>query len=113
MNDRGRGAEQRAADFLQAHGLHIVERNWHCRYGEIDLVARDGATLVFVEVRQRSSRLHGGAAESITAAKQRKLTAAARMYLARFADDTPCRFDALLIESAGACEWIRDAFAAE
>lgn len=88
----------------------MVERNWSCRFGEIDLIAWHGATLVFVEVRQRASRSHGSAAESITLAKQRKLTAAASLYLRKLGRDTPCRFDALLLDGDNDCEWIRDAF---
>jgi putative endonuclease len=110
LNLRGREAESRAADFLRTHGLTILERNWRCRFGEIDLVARDGRTLVFVEVRARASRSHGGAAESISAAKRRRLTATANYYLARCRSEQPCRFDALLIEAEGRIEWVRNAF---
>lgn len=110
MNPLGREAESRAAAFLRAQGLNIIERNWHCRFGEIDLVARDGETLVFVEVRARGSRSHGGARGSISAAKRRRLTATASYYLARRRIDEPCRFDALLIEAEGRIEWIRNAF---
>ena len=110
MNQLGRDAESRAADFLHAQGLRIVERNWRCRFGEIDLVARDGSTLVFVEVRARASRAHGGAAESISRAKRRRLTATANFYLACCRTQQPCRFDALLIEAEGRIEWIRNAF---
>ena len=110
MNPLGREAESRAAEYLRAKGLKILERNWRCRFGEIDLVARDGPTLVFVEVRARASRTHGGAAGSISAAKRRRLTATANYYLSRCRSDEPCRFDALLIEAEGRIEWIRNAF---
>lgn len=110
MSTLGRLAEERAAEYLRARGLTILARNWRSRFGEIDLIARDGATLVFVEVRARSSRSHGGAAASITAAKQRKLTATAHQYLARVGLDAPARFDAMLIEAEGEISWIRDAF---
>ena len=110
MNPLGREAESRAADFLGAQGLQILERNWRCRFGEIDLVARDGQTLVFVEVRARGSRGHGGAAESISAAKRRRLTATANYYLLRCRSEQPCRFDALLIEAECRIEWVRNAF---
>lgn len=113
MNERGRQAEALAAAFIERRGLAIVARNWRCRFGEIDLIARDGRALVFIEVRARASRSHGGAAESIGASKRRKLLAAANLYLTSVGLDTPCRFDALLIESAGAIEWIRDAFRAD
>ncbi len=68
MSERGRHAESLAAAFLQQRGLKLVERNYRCRFGEIDLVAREGKTLVFVEVRMRTSARFGGAAASITAA---------------------------------------------
>ena len=68
MNNRGKDAEERAARSLEGQGLHIIERNYRSRYGEIDLIARDGVTLVFVEVRARSTNTFGGAAASITAA---------------------------------------------
>jgi putative endonuclease len=73
-------------------------------------VLLDGATLVFVEVRQRSHRTFGGAAESITARKRDKLIATARHFLARQRNLPPCRFDAVLVDGEGRIEWIRDAF---
>ena len=113
MNERGREAEARAAAFLEAQGLTVVARNWRCRFGEIDLVARDGGTLVFVEVRARASRAFGGAAESIGRLKRRKLIAAANLYLATRRIDRPCRFDAVLLEGGDRIRWVRDAFQAE
>ncbi|MPZ43429.1 MAG: YraN family protein [Betaproteobacteria bacterium] len=113
MNERGRETERQAAEFLQGQGMRIVARNWRCRFGEIDLVARDGSTLVFVEVRARASRAFGGAAESIDYAKRRKLVAAANLYLAARKLDAACRFDAVLIEADGHMRWVRDAFRAD
>ena len=108
---RGRDAEATAASFLESHGLTIIERNYRCRLGEIDLVAREGATTVFVEVRQRRSSSFGGAAASITAAKRSKLLRAARHYMSRLRTFPLCRFDALLIEGEPPrIEWIRNAF---
>ena len=78
----GRAAEDRALKELSEAGLSLVARNFRCRLGEIDLVMREGDTLVFVEVRQRRSARFGDAAESVTAAKQRKLQAAAALFLA-------------------------------
>src|ERR1044072_679376 len=75
---RGVAAEELAAAFLQEHGLRIIARNYRCRLGEIDLVALERGTTVFVEVRQRSSSAFGGAAASITARKQARLIRAAR-----------------------------------
>jgi len=110
MNLRGADAEARAAKHLRACGLAIIARNWRCRFGEIDLIARDGDTLVFVEVRSRASADFGGARASIDTAKQRKLAATASHYLARTGTAAPCRFDAVLIEGDRAPEWVRDAF---
>ena len=112
MSRRGEDGEAIAAQFLERRGLRLIERNYRCRYGEIDLVVRDGATLVFVEVRQRTGSGFGGAAESITAAKRRRLLAAARHYLARHDTAPPCRFDALLLGGGPdpRIDWIRDAF---
>ena len=113
MNNRGKDAEARAATFLESHGLHIIERNYRGRYGEIDLIARDGATLVFVEVRARGSDAFGGAAASITASKREKLTRTALQYLAQLGRTPLCRFDAVLLGNTTApIEWIRDAFSA-
>ena len=81
---RGRGRARRRwpPNTSSRHGLAIVTRNFRTRHGEIDLIARDGDTLVFVEVRLRRSANFGGAAASITAAKRARLVAAARDYLA-------------------------------
>ena len=108
---RGKQGEGMAARFLERQGLHILVRNYRCRQGEVDLVARDGDTLVFVEVRWRSSMRFGGAAESIDARKQRRLLAAARHYLGVTGVTLACRFDAILIQGqAGTVlEWVRDA----
>lgn len=104
----GAAGEARAADFLAARGLRIVERNFRVRGGEIDLVCRDGGVIAFVEVRLRKSAGYGGAAASITAAKQARVILAARHWLARHGEQ-PCRFDCVLIDG-GKLEWIKDAF---
>ena len=96
---RGAAAEALAAQYLQERGVAIVARNYRCRGGEIDLIGRDGDTLVFVEVRLRSSAAFGGAAESIGARKRKRLALAAAHYLARIGREPPCRFDAILLAS--------------
>jgi putative endonuclease len=113
MGARGDDAENLAAAFLQRAGLTLVERNYRCRFGEIDLIAREGTTLVFVEVRMRSSERFGGAAASITAAKRMmKLLRTARFYLAGVTRAPACRFDALLINGKNnSIEWLKNAFA--
>ena len=108
MTADGVRAEEQAARFLAGRGLKILARNYRCRGGEIDLVCRDGATLVFVEVRLRTSRHFGGAAASITPAKQRRIALAANHYLA--GKPLPaCRFDAVLLDGTR-IDWIRNAF---
>ena len=111
----GANAEALAARFLAARGLTIVARNFRTRHGEIDLVARHGGVLVFVEVRRRGSSRFGGAAASISAAKQARWTLAARAYLARFPNPPPCRFDAVLLDGPDppTIDWRRDVIAVE
>lgn len=109
---KGGEAEQYAAEFLQRQCLVLLERNYRCRFGEIDLIMRDGITLVFVEVRMRTSQAFGGAAASITLSKQKKLLCTARHYLAKLKYVPPCRFDAVLLSSNDGLEmeWIKNAF---
>ncbi len=108
----GAQAEQVAAQFLQRHGLTLMQTNYRCRFGEIDLILRDGQTLVFAEVRQRSSGDFGGAAASIDSHKQQRLILTAQHYLASLSRLPPCRFDALLLDAAGDIEWVKNAFEA-
>jgi putative endonuclease len=112
VNEAGRAAEALAAAHLERQGLEIVARNYRCRMGEVDLIASDGGTLVFVEVRLRTHRAFGGAAGSIDAAKQRRIAIAARHFLSRQRAAPPCRFDAVLLTrlDEAAIEWIRGAF---
>ncbi|MXS83046.1 YraN family protein [Nitrosomonas oligotropha] len=109
---KGSDAEQIALTYLQRQNLVLVAQNYRCRFGEIDLIMRDGATLVFVEVRMRSSTAFGGAATSITLAKQAKLLHTARHYLSQLNSEPPCRFDALLLSGSQGqeIEWIKNAF---
>jgi putative endonuclease len=109
---RGRDAEQRALDFLRSHGLAPVARNWRCRAGELDLVMRDGDTLVVVEVRRRSHRGYGSAAESVTFRKQQRIVRATRLYLMQHPHlaTQPLRFDIVGIDADGKPEWLRAAF---
>ncbi|HZX33612.1 MAG TPA: YraN family protein [Rhodocyclaceae bacterium] len=111
---RGQAAEALAARHLEQHGLRVMQRNFRIRGGEIDLICRDGRTLVFVEVRLRSRQDFGGAGASITAAKRRRIILAARHYLVR-QPDTECRFDCVLLNNLDekALEWIPNAFTAD
>jgi putative endonuclease len=86
--------ENAAARHLQSHGYAILERNWSCVAGELDIVARHRDTLVFVEVKTRTSEEFAAPAESVTARKRRHIIACAKMYLAaRVRGECPCRFD--------------------
>ena len=112
MKADGDRAEDAAAAWLERQGMRVHERNFRSRFGEIDLICDDRGTLVFVEVRKRTSERFGGAAASITATKRNRIVATARIYLASLKHDMPCRFDAVLINGTGEIEWIRDAFGA-
>lgn len=106
----GKFAENRAEALLKSAGLGIVARNWRCRHGEIDLIAQDGSTLVFVEVRSRKHCEYGTAADSITVTKQRRIIMAARHYLATLKTLPACRFDAVTLDEGGDPVWIKSAF---
>ena len=113
----GRRAEDRALAYLESQGLALIARNHRCRGGEIDLVMRDGPTLVLVEVRSRSRRDFGGAAASVGTRKQRRFILAARHLLRTRPElaQLRARFDVIAIDAADApgtttLEWIRDAF---
>lgn len=108
--ERGARGESRAAQFLRDRGYRIVETNFRCKMGEIDIVARHGSTLVFVEVRTRSSARFGRASETVNAAKQRQIARVARFYLmSRRPRFDTCRFDVVDI-TAGDLAVIEDAF---
>ena len=114
-NNTGLEAEKIAATFLANHGLKLLMQNYHCRFGEIDLVMMDVKTLVFVEVKLRSSNQFGGAVASITSQKQQKLILTAQHYLqqhVKYQSQIACRFDAILMSKTdlNSIEWIRNAF---
>jgi putative endonuclease len=108
--EAGAQAEEVAARFLAAQGLEIVARNFRTRQGEIDVVARDGDTLVFVEVRLRTRTDYGGALESVDERKQRCIARAANGYLGALGGrEPPCRFDVITVAGREA-QWIKAAF---
>ncbi|MDR1662096.1 MAG: YraN family protein [Azoarcus sp.] len=112
---RGFLAEERAIHWLVKQGLELVARNVRCRGGEIDLICLERDTLVFAEVRLRTDKRYGGALESITAGKRRRIAFAARWWLAAQGAahrHRACRFDAVLFDDADADspQWIRGAF---
>lgn len=110
---RGDAAEQVACQYLTAHGLVLLARNFRTPGrggGEIDLIMREpDGTVVFVEVRQRASSRFGGAAASIGATKKRRIIFAARHYLATLSQEPACRFDVLLLQG-DQIEWLQAAF---
>ncbi len=101
MNNRELGSnfEQKAADFLMKQGYQLLERNFRCKLGEIDLIAKDGSYLCFIEVKYRSSTTKGFPAEAINYNKIRRITRTAQFYLLshKISQNTPCRFDAVVI----------------
>lgn len=107
----GQAGEDAALAYLQEQGLRLVTRNFRCKVGEIDLVMHDRSSLVFVEVRKRASSAYGGAAASITPAKQRRLLRAAQVYLLRYRSQPACRFDVIAIERER-ITWLKDAIQA-
>lgn len=113
MNKRqiGSGYEEQAAEFLQRAGMQILHRNFRTRAGEIDLVARDGSCLVFVEVKYRRDSRMGTALEAVDLRKQGMIIKTARYYLLRFgySADTPCRFDVVGI-TGNEITYVKDAF---
>lgn len=103
--------EKMAADYLESQGLTILEKNYRCRMGELDLIAREGRCLVFAEVKYRNTTENGCAAEAVDLRKQRTISRVAAFYLMSHYDriDFPCRFDVIAIEQ-GRMKWYKDAF---
>lgn len=110
---KGRLAEQRAARYLRVRGFRIVTRNFSCKTGEIDIIARDGATLVFVEVKSAGSPAYGDPLARVTPAKQNKIINTARYYIQlNKLENLPMRFDVIGIDPEGKVSHIKDAFSA-
>jgi putative endonuclease len=112
---RGRVGEDDAVRWLEGHGYEIVERNLVNKGGEIDVIARDGATLCFLEVKARDGDRYGPAIEAVTFSKQRRISRAASLYLAaRGGHDRACRFDVLGLDRDASGGWrytlIKNAF---
>jgi len=108
----GANAEHYARQWLEARGLKYIEKNYHCRFGELDLIMQDHRELVFIEVRFRSHEGFGTAADSVHVGKQQKLVRSAIHYLhARGLSDEPARIDVLGLHALrpNAIEWIKNA----
>lgn len=120
-NSKGQAFEEQACRYLQRQGLKLVQQNYHCRQGEIDLIMHDGHYLVFIEVRYRRNSRYGSGAESIDRRKQARLIKTASHYLQRqqSSNTQAARFDVISIgpPSTGNGQtdeflWIKDAFQA-
>lgn len=105
---QGQAAEDQALAYLQQQGCQLIERNWHCKHGEIDLIMLSGCLLLFIEVKYRKNNRYGGAAYSITPSKLRKLQTTAELYLQQHPYNGACRIDALLIEGNLPPQWIQN-----
>ncbi len=120
MKSLGDTYEHRAACWLRAqHGITVIARNFRARTGEIDIVARDGKYLVFIEVRARSPSRFAGAAASVDRGKQKRILRTAQLYLQQQPElaHLPCRFDVIAIEPRQSppeppLQWIKGAFTA-
>lgn len=104
--------EQFAARYLESQGFEILEMNYRCRIGEIDIVAREGRYLVFTEVKYRTDGRKGDPLEAVNKHKQRTILKVAMFYMKDkgLDTDTPCRFDALGISENGSIRLVRNAF---
>ena len=120
MQAQGYGFEERAAQWVQARGWQILQRNYRCKLGEIDIIAEDSGQLVFIEVRARSNPRFASAAASVDRRKQQKLLRTAARYLRSAAgarQNYPCRFDVIAFDPRQSgpdseLRWIRSAFTA-
>lgn len=111
---RGKEGEELAAQYLQAAGYRIVERNFRCRLGEIDIIARDGDTLVFVEVKMKTKESYGDPEAAVDRAKQKKISLVSLHYLqTNNIPDQPARYDVVAVQRSALGQEIRlikDAF---
>jgi len=114
-NKRGQWAERMAEDYLIKHGLKLIQRNYSCRLGEIDLIVQEQDAIIFVEVKYRKNDQFGGGLESIDFRKQKKIKTTAEHYLQNHDrhQEYSCRFDAILITGdvgKPSINWIKNAF---
>lgn len=113
MNKRAAGAayEQKAAEYLEQMGCRILNRNFRCKVGEIDLIAKDQEYLVFTEVKYRAAESAGYGSEAVDARKQKRIIRAAQWYMQKMhiPQEQPCRFDVISFLGEE-LTWIRDAF---
>ena len=113
--NKGRETEDACCAYLQKRGLKLIEKNFHCRHGEIDLIMKDDKTIVFIEVRYRKNNDYGGATESLTISKQRKVTSSAQTYIQShsISEDVRIDFVAMTLDTSQqnyTFDWIKNAF---
>ena len=113
--DTGQQGEQDALLYLQTQGLQLVQKNYRCRVGEIDLIMRDGDTLAFIEVRFRANTAHGSGAETVDYRKQQKIIKTAHVFLqqSKKYQQLNCRFDVVSVtleHKSLSADWVKDAF---
>lgn len=113
--DTGRSIEDLAVEYLQNAGIITLHRNFRCKYGEVDIIAKDQTTLVFIEVRYRKNAAFGHPMETVTFNKQQKIIATAQYFLLirNWANTLACRFDVIAVlpaQNKFNIEWIKDAF---
>ena len=108
---RGLRAERRAAWYLRLRGFRVITRNFSCKLGEIDIIAREAATLVFVEVKSSTTGAYGDPLERVTAAKRNRIVNTAKYYVQlNKLENLPMRFDVIGIDPDGKLRHIKDAF---
>mgnify|MGYP000246906245 CR=1 FL=1 len=108
--EKGNLYEERALNFLLQQGQVLVERNYRCKWGELDLLMDDGGALVVVEVRYRKNDRYGSALESVTSTKQARIIAATKHYIVAKRIDQPIRFDVVAITGDTSPQWVKNAF---
>ncbi len=108
----GERFEEIACGYMEERGFRVLERNFRCRQGEVDVVGEDEGYLVFVEVKYRASGVSGSPAEAVTAAKQGKICRVADYYRYRhgIGDDRAVRYDVVAVEGDGRTVWYKNAF---
>lgn len=109
---KGNQAEKEACKFLQKQGLTLIEKNYHCRNGEIDLIMQDNEHIVFVEVRYRKNDSHGSALDTINQTKINKIISTAKHYIMHHQLDKPTRFDVIGFDASDNAKWVSNAFQA-
>lgn len=114
--NKGQCAEQLAAKFLRSNGLKVLTQNFHCRFGEIDIIAQDNNTIIFIEVKYRKQTSFGGAISAVPVSKQQKIIKSAQIYLQQAAlneYNTACRFDVIALQGSFSqpdINWLTNAF---